>query len=151
MEPPRTLAQRRADALAMLRARHSDAWVGTASATGEPHLVPLSFSWDGERVILATAESTPTARHILASGRARLALGTTRDVVLVHAQLAESVAVHEASAVVADGYAAQADWDPRSAEGEYVYLLLEPRRILVWREVNEIPGRTVMRDGVWLS
>ena len=71
--------------------------------------------------------------------------------VLVHARLTESVPVREASAEVADGYAGQADWDPRSAEGQYLYLLLEPRRILVWREVNEIPGRTVMRDGVWLS
>ena len=69
----------------------------------------------------------------------------------MHARLTESVPVREASAEVADGYAGQADWDPRSAEGQYLYLLLEPRRILVWREVNEIPGRTVMRDGVWLS
>lgn len=135
----------------MLRASHSDAWVATAAASGDAHLVPLSFAWDGHRVILATAEATPTARNIVATARARLALGTTRDVVLVHARLAESVAVQEASGEVAEGYAGQADWDPRTAEGLYVYLLLEPRRILVWREVNEIPGRTVMRDGEWLS
>jgi len=147
------LEQRREDALAMLRAERSDAWVATASTSdgGEAHLVPLSFAWDESRVILATAEATPTARNLLATGQARLALGTTRDVVLVHARLAESVPVREAGAEVADGYAEQADWDPRGAEGQYVYLLLEPRRILVWREVNEIPGRTVMRDGVWLS
>ena len=43
-------------------------------------------------------------------------------------------------------YAAQADWDPRR-DGSYVFLVLRPVRIQAWREANEIPGRTLMRDG----
>ncbi len=54
-------------------------------------------------------------------------------------------------AVVAERYAEQADWDPRSAHGDFVYSLLRPQRIQVWREVNEIAHRTVMKGGVWLS
>jgi len=61
----------------MLRAEHSDAWVATASTSdgGEAHLVPLSFAWDGGRVILATAEATPTARNLLATGKHGSRLG----------------------------------------------------------------------------
>ena len=33
----------------------------------------------------------------------------------------------------------------------YVLLTLLPRRIQVWRTVEEIDGRDVMRDGVWLA
>jgi hypothetical protein len=31
-----------------------------------------------------------------------------------------------------------------------VFQVLRPRRIQAWRESNEIPGRTLMRDGTWL-
>jgi hypothetical protein len=27
----------------------------------------------------------------------------------------------------------------------------DPRRIQAWREVNELPGRELMRDGHWLA
>jgi hypothetical protein len=47
-------------------------------------------------------------------------------------------------------YAEQSDWDPRTAGDAYVFLVLRPERIQAWRELNEIPGRTLMRDGVWL-
>jgi hypothetical protein len=47
-------------------------------------------------------------------------------------------------------YVAQADWDPRGSAG-YVFLVLRPVRVQAWREVNEIPGRTLMRDGAWLG
>jgi hypothetical protein len=51
---------------------------------------------------------------------------------------------------IAEGYAAQADWDPRAAGGDYVYLVLRPDRIQAWREANELPGRLLMHDGNWL-
>ncbi|MGY1618282.1 hypothetical protein ACI797_16205 [Geodermatophilus sp. SYSU D00691] len=46
-------------------------------------------------------------------------------------------------------YVAQADWDPRRSPG-YVFLVLRPVRLQAWREADEIPGRTLMRDGAWL-
>ena len=46
-------------------------------------------------------------------------------------------------------YVEQADWDPRRSTG-YVFVVLRPVRIQAWREVNEMPGRTLMRDGRWL-
>ena len=56
-----------------------------------------------------------------------------------------------ASDELADLYAGQADWDPRSVAGDLEYLVVRPIRIQVWREANEIVGRTVMRAGAWLA
>lgn len=148
---PRTRAQRRSDALATLAATHADVWVASASKNDIPHLVPLSFAWDGEHVILATEAAAATTRNIRKSGRARLGFGTTRDVVMVDARLIRMVSDPASEPVVAARYADQADWDPRETAGDFVYLLLRPDRIQVWREDNEIQGRTVMRDGQWLT
>ena len=150
MRPPRSAEERKADALTKLAARHADLWMASASSGGRVHLVPLSFAWDGDHVIIATESSSVTARNIAGSGRARLALGGTRDVVAVDVVLVERLQAAKAPGHLADRYAMQADWDPRSADGDYVYFLLRPERIQVWREENEIAGRTVMRGGAWL-
>ena len=34
--------------------------------------------------------------------------------------------------------------------GDYVYLRVTPTEIRAWREANELSGRLLMRDGVWL-
>ena len=41
--------------------------------------------------------------------------------------------------------------DPRAAGDPYGFLVLRPERIQAGREVDEIPGRTLMRDGAWLG
>jgi len=39
-----------------------------------------------------------------------------------------------------------------SADGApYRWFRISPRRIQAWREVNEQPGRELMRDGRWLA
>jgi hypothetical protein len=150
MESPRSPEQRKSDALAKLAARHPDLWAASASPSGVAHLVPLSFAWDGEHVIIATEATAITTRNIAGARRARLALGGTRDVVMIDAIVVRQIDVAGAPAAIAERYAAQADWDPRSAGGDYVYTVLRPERVQVWREENEIAGRTVMRDGAWL-
>ena len=139
---------RKADALAMLGTSAIDVWVATASATGAPHLVPVSLAWVDERVVIAVEATSVTARNVTASGRARLAVGPTRDVVMIDAVLEETVDVAADDALGA-AYVAQADWDPRRDTG-YVFLVLRPVRVQAWREANEIAGRTLMRDGNWL-
>ena len=139
---------RKADTLAMLGTPAIDVWVATASATGAPHLVPVSLAWVDERVVIAVEATSVTARNVTASGQARLAVGPTRDVVMIDAVLEETVDVAADDALGA-AYVAQADWDPRRDTG-YVFLVLRPVRVQAWREVNEIAGRTLMRDGSWL-
>jgi len=149
---PRPPRQRKADTLAMLGAANQDVWVATASTqdgSAHPHLVPVSLAWVDERVVIAVDATSPTARNIAAAGSARLAVGPTRDVVMIDAQLADTVPVAD-SGTLGDAYAQQADWDPRTAGGAYQYLVLTPRRIQAWREADEIPGRTLMRAGAWL-
>jgi hypothetical protein len=149
-EPARPPEQRKADSLAKLAAEAADVWVATASPAGEAHLVPLSLCWDDDRVVLATDRGTRTFENLAASGRARLALGPERDVVMLDAVLVSVIDVADAPHALADAYAAQADWDPREAGDGYVYVVLAPERIQAWREADEIPGRTLMRDGHWL-
>jgi hypothetical protein len=119
--------------------------------------VPLSLAWDGQNVILSVDRRSLTARNIVTSRKARLALGETGDVVMIDARLSQAVNLEDASAGLAQAFAGQADWDPRragglpgSGGGGYVFLCLRPERIQVWRSASEHSGRTVMRDGRWV-
>lgn len=146
---PRDPAERKADTLAKLRTYAMDAWVASA-VDGEPYLVPLSLVWLDERVVLALEAESRTARGITATGTARLGLGPTRDVVLIDAVLEQTIPVADAPPELGEGYAAQADWDPRKSPDGYVYLVLRPERIQAFREVNEFSGRILMRAGTWV-
>lgn len=148
---PRPPDRRKADALAKLAAHNADVWVASASPDGVAHLVPLSFAWDGEHVVLAVEPDSRTALNVLAAGKARLALGHTRDVVMIDAVLARTSPVDaDDAAALAEAYARQCDWDPRAGRGPFVFLVLRLRRVQVWKEADEIAGRTVMRGGDWL-
>jgi hypothetical protein len=132
----------------MLASPEIDVWVATASAGGDPHLVPLSLGWIGGRAVIAVEEGSVTARNLAGGRSARLAVGPTRDVVLLDVTLERSVGVDE-EADLGAAYAAQADWDPRGLAG-YVFLVLRPSRVQAWREANELRGRVLMREGEWL-
>lgn len=125
-----------------------DVWVATASPTGAPHLVPVSLAWLDERAVIAVEGHSVTARNLSATGATRLAVGPTRDVVMIDAVVERTVDVGE-DARLGSAYAEQADWDPRLSPG-YVFVVLRPIRVQAWREADEIPGRTLMRDGTWL-
>jgi hypothetical protein len=148
MPQPRDRAARKADLLAALTAPAADVWVATASADAMPYLVPLSLAWIDERVVIALDRSSVTARNLVASKAARLAVGPTRDVAIIDAEMERSLGVDDEERIGA-AYAAQADWDPRGL-AEYVFLVLRPTRIQAWRESNELAGRLLMRDGEWL-
>ena len=148
-EPPRDLPTRKADTVTMLARPAVDVWVATASSAGAPYLVPVSLAWVDERAVIAVESSSVTARNLTASGTARLAVGPTRDVVMMDVVLERSVGVADDEAL-GSAYVGQADWDPRGSPG-YLFLVLRPVRVQAWREANEIPGRTLMRDGRWLD
>ena len=154
-EQPRSREQRKADTLAKLTAPAADVWVATAVADADgqayAYLVPLSLAWIDERVVLATDADSVTARNLTSQRRARLGLGPTRDVVMIDAELERVYGLDDVPARLARGYAAQADWDPRESGGRMRFLTLRPQRIQAWREANELPGRTLMRDGAWIS
>jgi len=49
-----------------------------------------------------------------------------------------------------DRFVAHTGFDPRALATPYRWFRISPRRIQAWREVNELPGRELMRDGRWL-
>lgn len=146
-EPPRPPEQRKRDLLARL-ATDIDLWLATATpGGGGPHLVPLSFVWHGERVVMATAGGSPTVANLRAVPRARAALDGTRDVVLIEG--AVDVRDQGVDTAAEAAFAAHTGWEAAASPG-YVFLSLRPERILSWREENELAGRTLMRAGAWL-
>jgi hypothetical protein len=151
----RTREQRRIDTLAKLSEPTVDVWVATAAADAggqaNSYLVPLSLAWIDERVVLAAEADSVTARNIIGQRHARLGLGPTRDVVMIDAELEQVYDLEEVPADLAQRYATQAGWDPRKSGDRMRFLVLRPHRIQAWREVNELPGRTLMRAGEWIT
>lgn len=148
--PPRDRSTRIRETLDLL-AHEVDAWIATASPVpGTPYLVPLSFLWNDGALIISTPASSPTARNLAASGQVRIGLGTTRDVILIEAA-ATVLAPEEITPDLADAFALKTGFDPRHSASSYQYFRLSPRRIQAWREENELEGRVLMRDGVWLE
>ena len=142
---PRTLAERRAAALDRLRTE-TNLWLATASDGHGPHLIPVSYWWDGTRLLTATFQHSRTLTNIQAQPKVRASIGSTGDVLMIDAtaHLAADV-----DPTAADGYT-QASGVPRTAPG-FTYLHLVPQRIQVWKGPAEFAGRTVMRAGEWLD
>ncbi|MYW04640.1 pyridoxamine 5'-phosphate oxidase family protein [Streptomyces sp. SID3343] len=146
-EAPRTPEQRKKDALAHLAA-DKDLWVSTADAKGNPCLVPLSFWWNGTSIFIATVRTNQTGQNIVTTGRARVALGHTRDVVLIEAS-ALLVENDDLATEYSDAYAEKCGWNPRES-ANYRFYRFDPQRIESWRELNEHEDRELLRAGEWL-
>ena len=153
MSPPRGPEQRKADALALLSAPAADAWVATASPDGRAYLVPLSIGWTGESIVLVTEVRSVTGKNLLHASRSRLAVGGTRDVVMIDADLIGDHALSDAPATLVEVFASQSGWDPRNDSNAAGYRLFElrPVQLQAWREANEIAGRTLMRNATWVE
>ena len=153
MAPPRGPQQRKADTLGLLSAPAADAWVATASSDGQSYLVPLSIGWTGESIVLVTEARSVTARNLFRASRPRLAVGGTRDVVMIDAELIGDHPLSDAPVTLAEAFASQSGWDPRNDGNAAAYRLFElrPVQLQAWREANEIAGRTLMRDATWVD
>jgi general stress protein 26 len=145
MEAPRNAQQRKTDTLARLTS-DADVWIATADAAGAAYLLPLSFLWDGAGLVVSTPRSSVTGRNLSRGGQIRVGLGELRDVTMIDGT-AELVTDEQTK----DAFAAKHGWDPRKDSGDYAFFRIVPDRMQAWREVNELPGRTLMRDGGWLT
>jgi len=73
----------------------------------------------------------------------------------IEAKLAEVTAAGEVEVLEIDAlpqergdrFAARTGFDPRALVTPYRWFRISPRRFQAWREVNELPGRELMRDG----
>jgi len=144
MQAPRSAEQRKSDSLRRLDS-DADAWIATADAAGGGYLLPLSFLWDDAGMVVSTPRSSVTGRNLSRGGRVRVGVGQVRDVTMIDGT---AEPVHDER--TKDAFAAKHGWDPRDESGDYAFFRIVPDRLQAWREVNELPGRTLMRDGNWL-
>jgi hypothetical protein len=145
---PRSRARRRCDTEHRLT-HDVDVWVASASTDGAPYLVPLSFDWDGEALLMATPTDSPTGRNLATTRAVRLGLGHTRDVSIIEGDV-EVLEIDALPQERGDRFVAHTGFDPRVQATPYRWFRIVPRRVQAWREVNELPGRELMRDGRWL-
>jgi PPOX class probable F420-dependent enzyme len=54
-------------------------WLSTVRPDGLPHLVPIWFSWDGDRVFIASKPNAVKVRNLQAKPTVMLALGEPDD------------------------------------------------------------------------
>lgn len=144
----RSTAQRVRDGLVKLETE-VDLWVPSVSDHGDAYLVPLSFGWVDDRIVMATPDRSITARNLVRAGTARVGIGPTRDVMIVEGPIRR---VEPATAPEwCDVHARQAGFDARGSDDQMILLVLEPRTIQAWRNPAELANRTIMRDGSWLA
>jgi len=126
-------------------------WVAIPSRAGKPYLVPLSFYWSGEAMIVTTPRSSQTGRNFIGTGRARAAIGHTRGEVVVIDARVEEMPIGE-DVELEDAYVRATDFDPRPWDADYTFFRLIPERIQAWRgdDAEELRDKDVMRDGVFL-
>lgn len=151
VEPPRSGAERKRHALELLGSE-VDVWVATADSRGAVCQIPLCFDWGGAALTLSTPEGSVTGRNLAESGQVRIALGSTRDVVLIEGTV-RTYNGADAPSGVPEAFAAKHGWDPRETPSEkfgpYAYFVVTPVKVQAWREENELVGRTLMASGQW--
>lgn len=147
-QPARSRSQRRVDVLTKLRT-DVDLWVASADETGRAYLVPLSYHWDESTLTIATPRASRTAVNLVRAGWARVALGPTRDVVIIEGPV-EAIPIGTDTRLE-DAHAQSAGFDPTTLAEEYIYLRITPHSIQAWREANELEHRQLMRRGEWLD
>lgn len=144
----RTREQRIADTLRKLETE-VDVWVASASEDGRANIAPLSFVWHDGALTIAMPATSLTARNLTRAGWARMALGPTRDVVMLDGPI--DVLPIGAVPALEDAHARATGFDPREQASAYVYIRLRPERIEAWREAHELAGRQLMEGGAWLA
>lgn len=146
MAAPRTREQRILDTRRRLE-QDIDAWVATSNGA-RPWLIPLSFLWYADRLVFATDACSPTASNIRQVPQVRVALGHSRDVVMVDGVGDLSPSSDLAGAELA-AYRAKHGSDPRTWADTVIRVA--PVRIQAWREENELAARALMKDRSWLA
>ena len=68
-----------ADRIDRLLATEPIVWLSTVRPDGTPHLVPIWFSWDGERLFVASKPEARKVRNLRRNPRLMLALGEPDD------------------------------------------------------------------------
>ena len=119
--------------------------VGLATSTAHRLLTTLQQARFARFDPLASVWQVGVQAFIVGNAFAR-----TRDVTMIEADV-EVIEIDELPQEQGDRFAARSGFDPRGLTSSYRWFRLTPRRIQAWREVDELAGRELMRDGVWVD
>lgn len=145
---PRDRATRIADTRRRLR-EDVDCWVASAG-DASPWLVPLSFVFTDGNLLMVTSRTGRLVRDLASRPRVRVALGHTRDVVLIDGDVTVTPIGEDAWNTHDEAMRALRDkLDSDPSTWATALLAVTPRRIQAWREENELAGRELMADGTW--
>jgi hypothetical protein len=144
----RSVLQRKADVRATLE-QNGHAWLATAAGS-VPYVIVVQAVWEGESILVATRESSRTARNLEQSQVARLAFGDADDAIVIEASLLRALPAAEATSARA-AFERAAGWNPGEQGPNWRLFVLRPTRIQAFRGYAEIEGRDVMKDGRWLA
>lgn len=145
----RTVEQRKSDVLLKL-GEHPDAWLATATSSGEPHLIVVATVWRDDRILIATRGPSQTASNLAPGRRARLGLGQSEDVVMIDVEVERSLPAGTGGELAA-AFVQTVGWDPVDEGPDWVYVVLRPMRIQAYMGYGELRGRDVMKAGRWLA
>jgi PPOX class probable F420-dependent enzyme len=116
-------------------------WLSTVRADGRPHLVPIWFSWDGARLLVASKPDAVKVRNVRVNPQVMLALGEAEDdfdvgLVEAVAELPDAAAAELLPSAHFDKYAAQLAALGLTRE-EYLAtysqpIVITPTRFLPW-------------------
>ena len=101
-------------------------------------------------LVISTPSASPTSRNLLASGRVRIGIGPNPRPDPDRRQPRGPFPTHEIADELGDAFAAKTGFDPRELVTPYTWFRIQPERVQAWREANELDGRDLMRDGLWL-
>lgn len=137
-------------------ASHPQGWLATAGlaadGTPAPHLIAVSVTWTGEALLMATRGGTPTARNLDATHRARLAIGTPDDVLMLDLAVGPAIPAtgdDPATLAARATFTAAQGWDPAEEGPDWRYHHLRPTTVQAYRGYGELGDHVVMRDGTW--
>lgn len=150
MQTGRSKQQRKDDTLRLLD-DEIFIWLATATNDSEAHLIPMTYYWDGQQLTMATVEGRKTVNNLRRTGRARGAIGSGHEVVIVEG----TVSFTSVSDIAPElAHAVSARWtkpiDFKNLPG-FIFLHVTPQLIQAYRPgFVEMKNRTLMRDGEWL-
>jgi hypothetical protein len=91
--------------------------------------------------------ASTTSRNLRATGKVRLGIGPTRDLVLIEGTV-RALAITEIPAEVGDAFAAKTGFDPRRLTVPYLYFRIYPQRLQARSQRTHGPRAHARRNWV---
>jgi F420H(2)-dependent biliverdin reductase len=103
-------------------------WLATARPNGNPHLVPIWFVWQDEKIYLCTGSQSVKARNMAANPNVELSLENANTPIVIEGQ---ARSIEQVDRSVIEAFRRKFDWDITSDSQYNDVIEITPRRIRV--------------------